>query len=94
MAPFRGRHTHNFSRGREGYDNLMWQVWRERWRRIAREEAEFPMNEPPRILLDMGIGADVDDALALTLAARSPEIYLIGVTTNHGAATLGARIAP
>jgi len=36
----------------------------------------------PKVLLDTGIGDHVDEAFALALAARSPEINLIGVTTT------------
>jgi len=34
------------------------------------------------IILDTDIGTDVDDALALTLAVRSPEIEILAVTTS------------
>lgn len=46
-----------------------------------------------RIILDTDIGTDVDDAMALSLAALSPELGLEGVTTVHGDAPLRARIA-
>jgi len=46
-----------------------------------------------QIIIDTDIGTDVDDALALALAARSPEIELLGVTTACGDAALRARIA-
>ncbi|MBK8023028.1 MAG: nucleoside hydrolase [Chloroflexi bacterium] len=46
-----------------------------------------------RILIDTDIGTDVDDAMALSLAALSPELILEGVTTVHGDAPLRARIA-
>lgn len=44
-------------------------------------------------LLDTDIGDDIDDALALALALRSPEIDLIGVTTVFGDTHLRARLA-
>ncbi len=44
-------------------------------------------------IIDTDIGTDVDDAMALALAAASPEITLAGVTTVHGNATLRGRIA-
>src|SRR5579859_5503238 len=44
-------------------------------------------------LLDTDIGDDIDDALALALALRSPEIDLIGVTTVFGDTRLRARLA-
>jgi len=34
-----------------------------------------------RIIIDTDIGDDIDDALALALAVRSPELELVGVTT-------------
>src|SRR5260221_8969366 len=36
------------------------------------------------VLVDTDIGDDIDDALALALALRSPEIELRGVTTVFG----------
>lgn len=44
-------------------------------------------------LLDTDLGDDIDDALALALALRSPEIELIGVTTVFGDTRLRARLA-
>lgn len=38
-------------------------------------------NQPIPILIDTDIGDDVDDALALALALRAPEVALIGITT-------------
>jgi purine nucleosidase len=45
------------------------------------------------IILDTDIGTDVDDAMALSLAALSPELDILGVTTVHADAPLRARIA-
>ncbi|MED4602070.1 nucleoside hydrolase [Paenibacillus validus] len=45
-----------------------------------------------RIILDTDIGTDVDDALALALALRSPEIVLEGVTTVYGDVDIRARL--
>jgi purine nucleosidase len=45
------------------------------------------------VILDTDIGTDVDDALALALAAASPELRIGGVTTVHADAPLRARIA-
>jgi purine nucleosidase len=36
---------------------------------------------PQNIILDTDIGDNIDDALALALAANSPELHLLGVTT-------------
>ncbi|MCQ6559112.1 nucleoside hydrolase [Paenibacillus mendelii] len=46
-----------------------------------------------RIIIDTDIGTDVDDAMALALAMRSPEIVLEGVTTVYGDVDLRARMA-
>lgn len=46
-----------------------------------------------RIILDTDVGTDVDDALALALAAASPELQIEGVTTVHADAPLRGRIA-
>jgi inosine-uridine nucleoside N-ribohydrolase len=45
------------------------------------------------ILFDTDIGTDVDDAYALALIVRSPELDLIGVTTVSGDAVARARLA-
>ncbi len=47
----------------------------------------------PKIILDTDIGSDVDDALALGLAVRSPEVDLVAVTTVYGDVALRARMA-
>ena len=54
---------------------------------------------PPKkvpILLDTDIGTDIDDAFALALIARSPELELLGVTTvsgdTHARAQLAAKL--
>lgn len=49
--------------------------------------------EKVRMLLDTDIGSDVDDAMALCFALRSPEVALEGVTTVYGDVQLRARIA-
>src|ERR1700694_3419339 len=44
------------------------------------------------VLLDTDIGDDIDDALALALALRSPEIEFIGITTVFRDTLLRARL--
>jgi len=39
------------------------------------------MDEPLSILIDTDVGDDIDDALALAVALRSPELKVVGVTT-------------
>ena len=48
---------------------------------------------PERIILDTDIGTDVDDALAVALAALSPELTVEGITTVYGDVALRARMA-
>ena len=45
------------------------------------------------ILLDTDIGTDIDDAFALALIVRSPELSLLGVTTVSGDTQARARLA-
>jgi purine nucleosidase len=47
----------------------------------------------PAILIDTDIGDDIDDALALALALRSPELEVLGISTVFGDVTLRARLA-
>ena len=44
-------------------------------------------------ILDTDIGDDIDDAFALALALRSPELRLLGITTAYGDTELRARLA-
>ena len=48
---------------------------------------------PTPILLDTDIGSDIDDAFALALVLRSPELDLVGVTTVSGDTQARARLA-
>ena len=43
-------------------------------------------------ILDTDIGDDIDDAFALALALRSPELRLLGITTAYGDTELRARL--
>jgi purine nucleosidase/pyrimidine-specific ribonucleoside hydrolase len=56
---------------------------------------EMYQSDPQKhsVLIDTDIGDDIDDALALALALRSPEIELRGVTTVFGDTQLRARLA-
>ncbi len=44
------------------------------------------------VILDTDIGDDIDDAFALALLLRSPEVKLLGVTTAFGDTELRARL--
>jgi inosine-uridine nucleoside N-ribohydrolase len=49
--------------------------------------------QPTPILFDTDIGTDIDDAYALALILKSPELDLVGVTTVSGDAVARARLA-
>ncbi len=46
-----------------------------------------------KILFDTDIGSDIDDALALLLLLRTPQVELIGVTTVYGCTDVRAKVA-
>ena len=48
--------------------------------------------QPQLVLLDTDIGDDIDDAFALALLLRSPEVKLLGITTAYGQTELRARL--
>jgi inosine-uridine nucleoside N-ribohydrolase len=58
----------------------------------AAPAAPTPAAEPQLAILDTDIGDDIDDAFALALALRSPELKLLGVTTAFGDTELRARL--
>ena len=55
--------------------------------------ADQPGSQKHPVLIDTDIGDDIDDALALALALRSPEIALCGVTTVFGDTQRRAQLA-
>jgi len=61
--------------------------------------AEFGLTQSPappspeKIIIDTDIGDDVDDAFAVALAIRSPELQILGITTTFGDTELRARLA-
>jgi len=52
-----------------------------------------PAGRQQLAILDTDIGDDIDDAFALALVLRSPEIKLLGITTDFGDTELRARLA-
>ncbi len=75
-------------------------VARMRWRWIVclvlllSSGAGWAQNHAPeKIIIDTDIGDDVDDAFALALAVRSPEVQVLGVTTTFGDTEARAKIA-
>jgi inosine-uridine nucleoside N-ribohydrolase len=51
-----------------------------------------PVALPDLVLLDTDIGDDIDDAFALALVLRSPELELVGITTAFGDTDMRARL--
>jgi inosine-uridine nucleoside N-ribohydrolase len=54
--------------------------------------AEPQTTNPQLAILDTDIGDDIDDAFALALVLRSPELRLLGITTEYGDTELRARL--
>ena len=40
--------------------------------------------KPEKIVIDTDIGDDIDDAFAVALAIRSPELQILGISTTFG----------
>jgi purine nucleosidase len=47
---------------------------------------------PEKIIIDTDIGDDVDDAFAIALALRSPELQILGISTTFGDTELRAKL--
>jgi purine nucleosidase len=54
--------------------------------------AQSAAHAPEKIIIDTDIGDDVDDAFALALAVRSPELQVLGVMTTFGDTEARAKI--
>jgi len=46
--------------------------------------AQVPARAPEKIIIDTDIGDDIDDAFAVALALRSPELDILGIATDFG----------
>jgi inosine-uridine nucleoside N-ribohydrolase len=60
----------------------------------GQEVHAVPQTEPGPdfVILDTDIGDDIDDAFALALVLRSPELKLVGITTTFGDTELRAKL--
>jgi purine nucleosidase len=63
-----------------------------RYLRPASRQAAAAPSPPERVIIDTDIGDDIDDAFALALAVRSPELEVLGITTTFGDTETRARI--
>jgi quinoprotein glucose dehydrogenase len=59
----------------------------------ARSGAPSAPSAPEKIIIDTDIGDDIDDAFALALALRSPQLQILGVTTTFGDTLERAKLA-
>ncbi len=57
------------------------------------QKAEPTGKAAEKVIIDTDIGDDIDDAFAIALAVRSPELEILGVTTTFGDTESRARIA-
>src|ERR1043165_8843924 len=44
----------------------------------------YTQSSPEKIIIDTDIGDDIDDAFAVALALRSPELQILGISTTFG----------
>ena len=51
---------------------------------LCSAQSSPPPALPEKVILDTDIGDDIDDAFALALALRSPELQILGITTTFG----------
>ena len=58
----------------------------------AKAAALKPGSSPQDVIIDTDIGDDIDDAFALALALKSPELKILGVTTTFGDTQMRARL--
>jgi inosine-uridine nucleoside N-ribohydrolase len=54
--------------------------------------AGFAQNAREKIIIDTDIGDDIDDAFAVALALRSPELQIVGITTEFGETETRAKL--
>jgi purine nucleosidase len=58
----------------------------------ARPSAVASAAAPEKIIIDTDIGDDIDDAFAIALALRSPELQILAISTTFGDTDARARI--
>src|SRR5579863_1538702 len=58
----------------------------------ATPDAAKAASSPQEVIIDTDIGDDIDDAFALALALKSPELKILGVTTTFGNTEMRARL--
>src|ERR1700743_1499839 len=63
------------------------------WLAVGWARSSGPQAVASKVIFDTDIGDDIDDAYALGLLLRSPEVQVIGVTTAFEDTHLRARLA-
>jgi purine nucleosidase len=58
----------------------------------TKAQAAGSASGPQLVVIDTDIGDDIDDAFAVALALRSPELHILGITTAFGDTELRARL--
>lgn len=51
---------------------------------VTRAQSPPSAAVPEKVIIDTDIGDDIDDAFAVALALRSPELQILGITTTFG----------
>ena len=51
---------------------------------VSVEQTAATKAAPEKVIIDTDIGDDIDDAFAVALALRSPELQILGITTTFG----------
>jgi inosine-uridine nucleoside N-ribohydrolase len=59
---------------------------------LAHAQVSGRKSAPAKVILDTDIGDDIDDAYALALLLKSPEVKIVGITTAFGDTQLRARL--
>jgi purine nucleosidase len=60
--------------------------------RVLSGQSSLTAGLPEKIILDTDIGDDIDDAFAVALALRSPELQILGITTTFGDTEMRAKL--
>lgn len=60
--------------------------------RAVRADSSRPMAHPTLVWIDTDIGDDLDDAFAIALLLRSPQVRVVGISTAFGDTELRARL--
>jgi inosine-uridine nucleoside N-ribohydrolase len=60
--------------------------------RAQAQQSSAAVKAPEKIIIDTDIGTDIDDAFAVALALRSPELDVVGISTDSGDTEARAKI--